>query len=637
MTRTIPLTASDFETGLNEQVTAGDTTAQLISIVDTDGNNLANGLYGFTIDGDVPESKEYIIATLTSSALSGVISVTDQGVATNGFQKFHRRGASIAITDWVVLSRIVNVLTGVTPLDGTTPLQYDSAPALGSSTQLATVQYVLDHINGGAISFNSEVVNGTAGETIASGDWVYLKAADGRWYKTDATDATKSVNVTIGKARAASTAGNAIAGGVFISGQETIGSYTSAATYYLSNTPGTVATSAGTNSVIVGVGDATSKLLFDANHGNTPSAGEKAALAGTYGTPSSANKFLTGQSSYTTETDQSQTTQNASSAVGQANTTTLRNKVAQSFIPTVISARGMKLWKLADTGSFAGTVTVSLQADSAGSPSGTDLASAVLTNAQWLRIAAGEFPAFFATEYDSMVIGSTYWIVVTTSTSDTSNCPNIGISSTNLYANGVLKYNNTTDGWVTTAVDLYFKTIEGVTNRIAGLDTNGRVPVSVSQEIIAAFDTTQSAQVVNGAGVVTAFSATLPAGFFSTKSGLRIRVDGALFTNTTSFTSTITILLNGITLYSESLNAATTTTVLSLITSILNNGSLSSQKYFVDRFANNSFTPATGGNLTSSIDTSGETSIQVQIQSNATLTSSGYAQYNRCVIERIAQ
>lgn len=264
MTKTIPLTAADFETGLNAQVTAGDTTATLISIVDTDGNNLANGLYGFTVDGDVPESKEYIVATLTGSALSGVISITDQGVtAASAFQKFHRRGANVAITDWVVLSRVVNALTGVTGLDGGVPLAYDSAPALGSSNQLATVQYVLDHINGGAVSFNAELIAGMAGETVASGDWVYLKLSDGRWYKTDADFSASCINVTIGKTRGAGTAGNAISGGVFVNGLETIGTYTPNQAYYISNTSGALATSPGTIPAYVGTADANGKLVFN--------------------------------------------------------------------------------------------------------------------------------------------------------------------------------------------------------------------------------------------------------------------------------------------------------------------------------------------------------------------------------------
>ena len=73
--------------------------------------------------------------------------------------------------------------------------------------------------------------------------------------------------------------------------------------------------------------------------------------------------------------DQSQTTSNGTQAVGQANTTGNASIIAQKFVPTVSGMKGMILWKIADTGTFTGNVTVSLQADSSGSPSGTSLAS----------------------------------------------------------------------------------------------------------------------------------------------------------------------------------------------------------------------------------------------------------------------
>jgi len=289
MTATLPKTAADFKQALNIQVIAGDTTATLNSKEDADGNDLANGLYGFTIDGD-NQYKEYIICTLTGLALSNIYSVSAQGVATAGFGEYHRKGASVEITDWSVLYAILQNMTGQVGFDSLNPLFYDAAPALGSSNQFATVQYVLDHINGGAVSFNAEVVSGMAGETISSGQWVYLKEADGRWYKTDATDTAKSMNVKIGKALGAGTAGNAIANGVFIDGLETAGTYAAFTSYYLSNTPGALATSPGTNSVLVGISDGNSKLPF----GLIPPSTRNALVGGgAYGTPSSTNKFAT--------------------------------------------------------------------------------------------------------------------------------------------------------------------------------------------------------------------------------------------------------------------------------------------------------------------------------------------------------
>lgn len=290
MSQNILNVAADFSQALNAQVVAGDTTAALDSIEDSAGNNLANGYWGFTIDGD-NQYKEYIVCTLTGTALTAVMSVSPQGVATSGFSNYHRKGASVVITDWAALYRVVSVLNGTLQLDGGIPLSYDSTPALGSSNQLATVQYVLDHVSGGSVAFNAEVIAGMAGETITTGQWVYLKESDGRWYKTDASNTAKCINVRIGKALGAGTAGNAIAGGVFLQGLETSGTYASAFTvYYLSDTPGAVSTSAGTNTVIAGFADGNSKLIVGLYKGSTLQA---LTAGGALGTPSNTNKFQT--------------------------------------------------------------------------------------------------------------------------------------------------------------------------------------------------------------------------------------------------------------------------------------------------------------------------------------------------------
>ncbi len=176
-------------------------------------------------------------------------------------------------------------------------------------------------------------------------------------------------------------------------------------------------------------------------------------------------------------TDQTQGTQNATEVVGEANATLKKNKLFQSFIPGKTKIRGVKLYKSADTGTFTGTVTVSLQADSSGSPSGSDLASVVLTNAQWLAFAAGEFSAIFSSEYSSLVVGNLYWIAIACSTADNSNHPNVGTNSAGGYASGSVKYWNTTDGYVADGtIDLYFKTLEGVVNQIIKTGSSGGVP-----------------------------------------------------------------------------------------------------------------------------------------------------------------
>jgi len=177
--------------------------------------------------------------------------------------------------------------------------------------------------------------------------------------------------------------------------------------------------------------------------------------------------YLSSDSVYTGDTDQIQTTQNTTVEVGEANATTKKNLLVQSFIPTKTKIRGVRLYKSANTGTFTGTVKISLQADSSGNPSEVDLVSITLSNAVYNAFAVGEFTAEFSAEYTTLDKTKPYWIVVTCSTSDTANHPNLGGNSAGGYANGIVKYKNATDGWLTLAgVDLYFKTLQGYTGQL---------------------------------------------------------------------------------------------------------------------------------------------------------------------------
>jgi len=174
--------------------------------------------------------------------------------------------------------------------------------------------------------------------------------------------------------------------------------------------------------------------------------------------------------------DQTQTTNNANVPVGEADATTKKNKIAQSVQFAKTTVAGVKLAKVADTGAFTGTVTVSLQADSAGSPSGTPLATVTISNANYLAIPVGNFLAVFGTPY-TVLPATTYWLVIETSTSDNSNHPNLGTASAGGYASGSVKLKNTTDGWTAIAtIDLYFKTLTGITTKVLRADANNFVP-----------------------------------------------------------------------------------------------------------------------------------------------------------------
>lgn len=294
MTKSIPSVAADFSRQLATPIDVGDTTFTLNSLLDADGVTLVDAeLYGFTIDSGA--KKEYVVATLSSGTFTGVKSISRQGAVTTGFTIAHRVGAPAQITNHAALYRVLATLLGDIDLDSGTALKYDGAPAQTNPNALATVQFVLDTSAGVPVTFDATTVAGSVGENVTAGDWVYFKETDGLWYKTDADDTAKSVNVKLGKVRATTTTGNSVTGGIFVDGQETVATYVAGTTYYLSNTAGALATSAGTNSIIVGVGDDEGNLIFDVNGNYLPSKTEKEALAGggELGTPSTSNKYLT--------------------------------------------------------------------------------------------------------------------------------------------------------------------------------------------------------------------------------------------------------------------------------------------------------------------------------------------------------
>lgn len=235
----------------------------------------------------------------------------------------------------------------------------------------------------------------------------------------------------------------------------------------------------GISKLSVAPASPTDPIAVGTNDPRIPTTDFTEAMAGTLGTPSATNKFATSDNVYTGETDQEQTTQNASVEFGMPNTSTNKNKITQSFIPVKTKIRGVKLYKIANTGTFTGTVTVELFADSAGSPTGSALATKTFTNIEYNTLEVGGFEVLFSSEY-SMTTGSTYHLVISASTADGSNHPNIGTNSAGGYANGSVKYWNGTDGYVAVAtIDLYFKTLNGENSQIVQTDSTGSIPLSM--------------------------------------------------------------------------------------------------------------------------------------------------------------
>lgn len=154
-----------------------------------------------------------------------------------------------------------------------------------SDTQIATKKYVDDVASGGTTNYDQQIISGIAGETLTVGQAIYLKTADQRWWRADATSAASSVGVQLGFAESASTAGNSV--NILISGPEkNQSSLTPGSDYFLTNTPGTISTTAGTNRVLMG--NATSATVLLMQNGST-----KGQFAGDSGVPASNNTFVT--------------------------------------------------------------------------------------------------------------------------------------------------------------------------------------------------------------------------------------------------------------------------------------------------------------------------------------------------------
>jgi len=151
MSLTLLKILADFDTQLATAASIGGTTATLVSATDDDGNALPTGTYGLTIDAG-NSSKEYIVCTLTGTALTSILSITRQGVTSSGFARTHRRGAKVTVTDWAILSRMLNNLDGTTGFNSLVKLGYDADPGINSGdvNKFATVKFVNDQVVSGA-------------------------------------------------------------------------------------------------------------------------------------------------------------------------------------------------------------------------------------------------------------------------------------------------------------------------------------------------------------------------------------------------------------------------------------------------------------------------------------------------------
>lgn len=183
-----------------------------------------------------------------------------------------------------------NTFTALNIFNGYAP-QTNTDPVAGNDlTRLSYIQALVL----GTLTTIDLIVPGTAGETLVDGNLIYLKTADNRWWKCDADTSTTVDNVLLGIAQGAGTAGNQITNGVMLQGTDNAQSALTGGTImYASNTAGGISSTPGTTEVTVGIAKSATELYFSPRFNQQITEDQQDAMAGTSGTPSGTNKFVT--------------------------------------------------------------------------------------------------------------------------------------------------------------------------------------------------------------------------------------------------------------------------------------------------------------------------------------------------------
>lgn len=153
---------------------------------------------------------------------------------------------------------------------------------------------LITYLNTLVVSTRSVIVTGTAGETVAAGNLVYMDDTDNEWKKCDADTAATVENTMLGIAQGAGVDGGQIATGILLLGKDLTNSgLTAGQKYYASNTAGGISSSPGTKEVTIGFGSVDGYLYFEPRFDQQLTEDEQDALAGSGGTPSATNPFGT--------------------------------------------------------------------------------------------------------------------------------------------------------------------------------------------------------------------------------------------------------------------------------------------------------------------------------------------------------
>lgn len=285
---------------LKTSISLSATSIELNSFNLPDGTAIVSGDLGAinyaTLAPGTANEEQITFTGLSGTTLTGVtrgISFDAPYSADSSLRKAHSAGTVLVLSNTAAFyDSFVNKNNDET-ITGTL-----NVPTPTSGSHATTKDYVDGLTLATGLSYDSLVVAGTAGATVAAGDIVYFDATDKEWKLADASAAATSENVILGIAQGAGTDGNSISGGVLLRGLDTNQTGMTAGTkQYLSDTAGGIAESAGTVEVTLGTANtgSTTDLLFDPNYDQKITEDIQDALAGggDLGTPSGTNKYLT--------------------------------------------------------------------------------------------------------------------------------------------------------------------------------------------------------------------------------------------------------------------------------------------------------------------------------------------------------
>ncbi len=298
------------KTSLSYSISDSETTIRLTALTKLDGTSISASDIGdymtFTID---PGTSKEEICSIASSGVTvnadGTVDITSvvrglreggtAGYSTGGYSAEHGAGAVVVFSN---NPQLYNQMANKSNANTFTALNtFDVAPQISvdpvAPTDAVRLSYVQALVLGTLTTINV-IVPATAGATITIGQLVYFDETDNEWKLCDADTATTVQNVLLGIAQGGGTDGNPITNGVLLQGvDENQSGLVQGDVQYASNTAGGISNTPGTTEVTIGIAKSTTELYFAPRFNQMITEDQQDALAGSNGTPSGTNPFVT--------------------------------------------------------------------------------------------------------------------------------------------------------------------------------------------------------------------------------------------------------------------------------------------------------------------------------------------------------